>query len=59
VRQAAWYEKALPAFSDALPQVRRCLWRQMAFCMSSDNIDEQKSSAGLFAHFAELLAYAA
>ena len=27
VRQAAWYKKALPTFSDALAQVRRCLWR--------------------------------
>ena len=59
VRQAAWCKKALPTFSDALAQVRRCLWRQMAFCMSVDNIDKRKPPADLFAHFGELLAYAA
>ncbi len=58
VRQAAWYQKALPTFSDALAQVRRALWRQMAFCMSSQNTDEQKSSADFFAHLGEILAYA-
>jgi hypothetical protein len=59
VRQAAWYEKALPTFSDALAQVRRALWRQMGLWMSAENIDKQKSSADLFAHFGEILAYAA
>ena len=59
VRQAAWYRKALPTFSDALAQVRRCLWRQLAFCMSANHTDRRKSSADLFAHFGELLAYAA
>ena len=59
VRQAAWYKKALPTFSDALAQVRRCLWRQMAFCLSQENTDKRKPPAALFAHFGELLAYAA
>ena len=59
VRQAAWYQKTLPTFSDALAQVRRCLWRQMAFCMSPDQPDSRKPPANLFAHFGELLAYAA
>ena len=59
VRQAAWYKKALPTFSDALAQVRRCLWRRMAFCMSEETIDSRKYPANLFAHFGELLAYAA
>ena len=59
VRQAAWYKKALPTFSDALAQVRRCLWRQLAFCMSEENIDSRKPPASLFAHFGELLAHAA
>jgi hypothetical protein len=53
VRAAAWYEKTLPTFSDALAQVRRCLWRRMAFCMSSENTDKQKSPAALFDHFGE------
>ena len=59
VRQAAWYQKALPTFSDALAQVRRCLWRQLAFCTSQENTDRRKPPADLFAHFGELLAYAA
>ena len=59
VRRAAWYKKARPTFSDALAQVRRCLWRQMAFCMSPEHIDKRKPPADLFAHFGELLAYAA
>ena len=59
VRQAAWYPKALPTFSDALAQVRRCLWRQLAFCTSQENTDERKPPADLCAHFGELLAYAA
>lgn len=59
VRQAAWYKKALPTFSDALAQVRRCLWQRMAFCMSVENSDKRKPPADLFAHFGELLAYAA
>ena len=59
VRQAAWYQKTLPTFSDALAQVRRCLWRQLAFCTSEENTDSRKPPADLFAHFSELLAYAA
>jgi len=59
VRQAAWYDKALPTFVDALAQVRRCLWRRMAFCMSSDRTDSRKPPTALLQHFGELLAYAA
>ena len=59
VRQAAWYKKALPTFSDALAQVRRCLWRQLAFCMSVEDTDKRKPPAALFEHLGELLAYAA
>lgn len=59
VRQAAWYQEALPTFSDALAQVRRCLWRQLAFCMSADETDKRKPPAALFEHLGEMLAYAA
>ena len=59
VRQAAWYKKALPTFSDALAQARRCLWQQLAFCTSEENTDKRKPPADLFAHFGELLAYGA
>lgn len=59
VRQAAWYKKALPTFSDSLAQVRRALWRQMAFCLSAQDTDSQKSSSGFFACLGEILAYTA
>ena len=59
VRQAAWYQKAPPTFSDALAQVRRCLWQQLAFCMSADDTDRRKPPAALFEHLGEMLAYAA
>ncbi len=59
VRQAAWYQKVLPTFSDALAQVRRCLWRQLAFCMSADDTDSRKPPAALFEHLGEMLSYAA
>ncbi len=39
VRQAAWYPKPLPTFSDALALVRRELWAQTAFCLSSGDAD--------------------
>ena len=41
VRQASWYKKALPTFSDALAQVRRRLWQQLAFCLSADDTDKR------------------
>ena len=59
VRQAAWYKKTLPTFSDALAQVRRCLWRQMSLMLSHENTERQKIPAQLFAHLGELLAHAA
>ena len=59
VRQAAWYPKARPTFSDALAQVRRCLWRQLAFCTSIGDADKRKPPADLGAHLGEMLAHAA
>jgi hypothetical protein len=41
IQQAAWYQKPLPTFADALASVRHLLWFQTpTFCMSpsSDNI---------------------
>ncbi len=40
-RQAAWYKKDLPTFSDALALVRRRLWRER-FCLSLEKADTQK-----------------
>ena len=59
VRQAAWYKKALPTFSDALAQVRRCLWRQMSLSLSQKHTEREKIPAAFFAHLGELLAHAA
>lgn len=59
VRRAAWYPKELPTFSDALAQVRRCLWREMTLLLSREHTDRQKIPASLFAHLGELLAHAA
>ena len=59
VRQAAWYKKALPTFSDALAQVRCCLWRQMSLMLSAEHTERQKIPAALFTHLGELLAHAA
>ena len=59
VRQAAWYEKTLPTFSDAPAQVRRCLWQQRAFCRSAHHTDRRKFPAALFEYSGGMLAYAA
>ncbi|MBE7158262.1 MAG: hypothetical protein INR62_07475 [Rhodospirillales bacterium] len=42
VRRAAWYQKTLPTFSDALAQVRRCLWRQVGVILSAEHTDVRK-----------------
>ena len=57
--EAAWYQKTLPTFSDALAQVRRCLWRQMSLMLSHEHTERQRIPARLFAHLGELLAHAA
>ena len=59
LRRAAWYQKRLPTFSDALAQVRRALWRQMHLCGSPTEPDPHQCTANLLEHFGELLAYAA
>ncbi|MFN8540447.1 MAG: transposase [Thermomicrobiales bacterium] len=59
VRQAAWYHKPLPTFSDALALVRRELWRQVAFCMSEREADLVKVPRALVERFADALCYAA
>jgi hypothetical protein len=39
VRQAAWYHKAHPTFSDALALVRKELWAQASFYGSSREVE--------------------
>lgn len=58
-RQATWYAKTHPTFSDALAHVRRRLWRQMGLCLSAAATDRRKPAGTIFAHLTELLCYAA
>jgi len=59
VRQAAWYPKHDPTFSDALALVRRSLWAQTTFCMSPPEEDIVKVPRALVEHLSEMLCYAA
>jgi len=59
VRQAAWYHKALPTFSDALALVRRELWAQTAFCLSAHDPDMVEIPRALVERLTDALCYAA
>ena len=57
VRQAAWYAKAIPTFSDAIALVRKHIWTHWSFCMSSFSPNIQKSQAPLFNRLFEAVCY--
>jgi hypothetical protein len=59
VRQAAWYRKPLPTFSDALALVRRELWAQAAFCTSARDPDTLEVPRAFVARLTDALCYAA
>lgn len=59
VRSAAWYEKPLPTFSDALAAVRRHLWKSEKFSYSPTDGEYDLIPRELFNRFADALAYAA
>jgi DDE superfamily endonuclease len=59
IRQAAWYTKALPTFSDTLAFVRRHLWPSTFFSVSSSESDTVQIPQGLFDHLVETLAFVA
>jgi hypothetical protein len=59
IRQAAWYSKALPTFSDTLAFVRQHLWPSAFFCMSSSEHEVVKIPRALFDRLVETLAYTA
>ncbi len=59
VRQASWYEKPSPTFSDALAAVRRLLWRAQTFFTSSSDSEIVKISRGVLNRLTDELAYAA
>jgi hypothetical protein len=57
VRQAAWYAKAIPTFSDAIAHVRRRIWIHWGFCMSVFAPDIQKSHPDLLKRLFEAVCY--
>jgi hypothetical protein len=59
VRQAAWYHKTLPTFSDALALVRQQLWPVTLFSMSPANADVIEIPRALYERFIQTLAFAA
>ncbi len=59
VRQAAWYTKALPTFSDALAFVRQQLWPVAISWMSPDETDMVQIPKALLDRLTDALAYAA
>ncbi len=59
IRQAAWYRKRTPTFADALALVRREIWAQETFCMSSEGAEMVKVPRALVERFTETLCYVA
>jgi len=58
VRQAAWYVKRLPTFSDALGVVRQHLWWHPYFPMSRRQTNIQKHQRLLMNRYTDALCYA-
>jgi len=59
VRQAAWYRKQRPTFSDALAAVRYQLWHPRDFHTSLSSTDMVKIPRSLLTRFIDMLCYAA
>lgn len=59
VRQAAWYVKRLPTFSDALATVRQQLWREVGFHTSHSEAESVKVDRALLERLTDALCYAA
>lgn len=59
VRTAAWYQKRLPTFADAIAIVRRCLWSNCYFSTSYVDSDILKIPRSLFDRLSEAACYAA
>ncbi len=57
VRQAAWYAKNVPTFSDAIALVRSRIWHHWGFCMSPPDPDTQKVNPDLLNRFFEAVCY--
>jgi hypothetical protein len=59
VRTAAWYEKELPTFVDAIALVRRCLWGNCHFSTSNQKSDVLKVPRTLLERLTDAVCYAA
>jgi hypothetical protein len=59
IRQAAWYSKAKPTFSDTLAFVRQHLWPITFSCMSSSKPDFVQIPRALFDRLVDTLAFTA
>src|SRR5829696_4517558 len=59
IRQAAWYHKRDPTFSDALALVRKELWAHATFCGSRAQTDTVKVPRTFVERLTEALCYAA
>lgn len=57
-RQAAWYHKAAPTFSDALAAVRRQLWEHLVFYTSCAKSDSDQCRTAWLGCLMDTLAYA-
>ncbi len=57
IRQASWYAKQLPTFSDAIALVRSRIWHHWGFCMSPLEPDIQNSRTDLLIRLFEAVCY--
>ena len=57
MRQAAWYAKPVPTFSDAIALVRSRIWHHWGFCMSTPDADMQKPRPDLLNRLFESVCY--
>lgn len=59
LRQASWYEKPAPTFSDALAAVRRHLWKEPSFFTCPSDSEIVQISRGVLNRLTDSLTYAA
>lgn len=57
IRQAAWYQKAQPTFSDALAVVRRQIWQQECFPQVGLSADNAKPASAIQERLLSALCY--
>ena len=58
VRRAAWYDKTLPTFVDALAEVRRALWKVSTFRMSGPEREMVQVPLDFIERLTDALCYA-